>query len=276
MEQRRNSIPFSNRQASLKTKVWIGVGLCVLLKLLSYSFFSPWGFSGLILNLILFVCVLSTLQLALYNKMTKAFLNPALTFVYVLIPGIFYHLRPFFPRHNYFAAQVIFWIFLAVMIILTLFYLYEGTQEKRPLYLLLIPVTISLVLSISGFTGLSFRSELVQIPLLSLLILFGLYLLLSIFVTLLFTGSFGVTIRYWEWILTEPPKKVVRAVFQINRDKVNCKHCDRIIPLVGTYTCSTCKFTFKGHYFDWCPYCYSRFGYINCDCGLSRKRPILY
>ncbi|MCD4654410.1 hypothetical protein K8T06_10820 [bacterium] len=103
------------------------------------------------------------------------------------------------------------------------------------------------------------------------------YFLFSVLYTaLVITGSFGATVRYWQWLLTEPPKIVVRWIFKINRDKVRCYHCERIIPLVGTYECSKCHFKYKGHYFNWCPSCYSRFTYIDCECGLSRKRPFIH
>lgn len=102
------------------------------------------------------------------------------------------------------------------------------------------------------------------------------YFILSVLVTAFFiTGSFAATARYWQWLLTEPPKAVVRFIFKVKTDQVRCYHCGRIIPLVGTYSCPSCKFTFKGHYFNWCPNCYTRFGYVNCECGLSRKRPFL-
>lgn len=103
------------------------------------------------------------------------------------------------------------------------------------------------------------------------------YFVLSVIETALFiTGSIGATVRYWQWLLTEPPKIVIRFLFKIKRDQTRCYHCERIIPLVGIYECPSCHFKFKGHYFNWCPNCYSRFSYIDCECGLSRKRPVMY
>jgi hypothetical protein len=103
------------------------------------------------------------------------------------------------------------------------------------------------------------------------------YFLFSVLYTALFiTGSFGATIRYWQWLLTEPPKIVVRFIFKIRRDKIKCRHCSRIIPLTGTYECPHCHFKYKGFYFGWCPSCYSRATYIDCECGLSRKRPFIH
>lgn len=100
------------------------------------------------------------------------------------------------------------------------------------------------------------------------------YFILSVFVTAFFiTGSFAATARYWQWLLTEPPKAVVRFIFKVKTDQIRCHHCGRIIPLVGIYKCPSCGFVRKGHYFNWCPNCYTRFGYVNCECGLSRKRP---
>ena len=103
------------------------------------------------------------------------------------------------------------------------------------------------------------------------------YFLFSVLYTALFiTGSFGATVRYWQWLLTEPPKIVVRFLFKIRRDKIRCRHCNRIISLVGTYECPKCHFKFKGHYFSWCPSCYSRATFIDCECGLSRKRSFIH
>lgn len=90
------------------------------------------------------------------------------------------------------------------------------------------------------------------------------------------TGSFGATVRYWQWLLTEPPKIVMRFVFKIRRDKIKCLHCSRVISLVGTYECPHCHFKYQGFYFGWCPSCYSRATFIDCECGLSRKRPFIH
>jgi hypothetical protein len=105
------------------------------------------------------------------------------------------------------------------------------------------------------------------------------WFLFSIFITALWLGSFGATFRYFGWVITAPPKAVVRNLFNMNTDALTCHHCEHTIPLVGVYECPRCKFKFKGQYFSWCPWCFSRFGYVNCpnqQCGLSRKRPLLY
>ena len=275
MEHPQNPMPSFNQDwLNKKSTIWLGILLCVLIKS-SSAFFYYRGFTSILINLLFFLCVTFTLYLILNRNLFKWNLNPQLTLIYFLVPGISYHfLKLFlFRRGNIFLVQL---LFLAGVLILTVFYLREGAQNRRPLNILMVPASIVIIMSIFGINLISFRNDTISVILISILILFGLYLTLAIIVTLLFTGSFGVTIRYWEWLLTEPPKKVIRALFNIDRDKVNCKHCERIIPLVGTYSCPGCKFTFKGHYFDWCPYCFSRFGYINCECGLSRKRPLLY
>lgn len=105
------------------------------------------------------------------------------------------------------------------------------------------------------------------------------WLLVSLFITAVWLGSFGATRRYWEWLVTAPPKAVIRNLFDMNTDALTCEHCEHTIPLVGIYECPGCKFKFKGHYFAWCPYCFQRFGYVNCpnpQCRLSRKRPVFY
>jgi len=128
-------------------------------------------------------------------------------------------------------------------------------------------LTIMVVAGVVGAVGLVGGILIVILP----------YFLFSVLYTALFiTGSFAATVRYWQWLLTEPPKIVVRFLFKVSRDKVRCHHCERIIPLVGTWECSSCHFKFKGHYFNWCPSCYSRFTFIDCECGLSRKRPFIH
>lgn len=273
MEQ--SAVPsFEQNWLDRKMTLWIGIGLCVLIKIIWFGV-PAWSLLGRTLNLFFYTSVLSTLFVALRKSMLRWKMNSSLTLIYLLAPVVMTYLWGFlhFRRFGGLMVQL---IFAAIIFIFSMFYLREGTQNKRPIHLLFIPVTTVVIFSVFGMRLIRFRDDTVYVILISILVLFGFYLLLSILVTLFYTGSFGVTIRYWEWILTEPPKMVIRTLFKIDRDKVSCRHCDRIIPLVGTYTCSGCKFTFKGHYFDWCPYCYSRFGYINCECGLSRKRPLLY
>ena len=128
-------------------------------------------------------------------------------------------------------------------------------------------LTILVVAGMVGAIGLAGGILIVILP----------YFLFSVLYTALFiTGSFGATVRYWQWLLTEPPKIVVRFIFKIRRDKIKCRHCNRVISLVGTYECPKCHFKFKGFYFGWCPSCYTRATYIDCECGLSRKRPFIH
>lgn len=120
-----------------------------------------------------------------------------------------------------------------------------------------------------GFTGTVQMLLYVMLP----------WLLLALVLTVVWQGSFGASGRYWAWLLTAPPKAVVRNLFDMQTDALTCPHCDYTIPLVGSYECSGCHFKYKGHYFAWCPWCFQRYGYINCgneQCGLSRKRPFLY
>jgi hypothetical protein len=128
-------------------------------------------------------------------------------------------------------------------------------------------LTILVIAGVGGAIGLAGGIFVIILP----------YFLLSVIYTALFiTGSFGATVRYWQWLLTEPPKIIVRFLFKIRRDKIRCRHCNRIISLVGTYECPKCHFKFRGHYFSWCPSCYTRATFIDCECGLSRKRPLMF
>lgn len=128
-------------------------------------------------------------------------------------------------------------------------------------------LTILVVAGLVGAIGIAGGILIVILP----------YFLFSVLYTALFiTGSFGATVRYWQWLLTEPPKIVVRFIFKIRRDKIKCRHCSRVIPLTGTYECPHCHFKYEGFYFGWCPSCYSRATYIDCECGLSRKRPFIH
>jgi hypothetical protein len=128
-------------------------------------------------------------------------------------------------------------------------------------------LTILVITGVGGAIGLAGGIFVIILP----------YFLLSVLYTALFiTGSFEATVRYWQWLLTEPPKIVIRFIFKIRRDKIRCRHCNRLISLIGTYECPKCHFKFKGFYFGWCPSCYSRATFIDCECGLSRKRPFIH
>lgn len=268
---------FSQDLLARAVYVLLGVALSVLFKFLVLKKFGPYGPLGKFFQMLFFISVVTTVFLICYSFLEKWKINSKLTLLYLLIPGILYHI--FLMLSNVLPLSIFTWthlLFAGVVIPFTLYYIFEGLRNKRTLLNTLTMAFIIISVLVIQFHYIRMLPDIMTWSFMGILILFCLYLFLSIIVTLLFTGSFGVTVRYWEWLLTEPPKSVIRTIFQINRDKVTCRHCDRIIPLVGTYTCSSCKFTFKGHYFDWCPYCYSRFGYTNCECGLSRKRPLLF
>ncbi len=85
------------------------------------------------------------------------------------------------------------------------------------------------------------------------------------------------------WVLASPIL-LIKWLFRLQRrcrfwrmaytPQIVCPSCRSRISLVGIWTCSTCRYTYRGHVMRKCPVCGALPRMVRCyECGVTTKLP---